>query len=214
LKREPGNRELVWVARWSNVIILVLALIIMSQLGSIQQGWKMSLLLGAGTGSVLILRWLWERINLYSELAAMVVALIASGLLLHLFPDPQQEWIRLGLMALLSTVAAVAITFVTPPTEQRVLDIFYKRVNPVGWWRATAVANGDDGARPLVRLRGDVILVLSGSVSLLFMLVGLGRMLVGAPGSSTLVSLLFVGISLGAMPLWWSALTRTEDSTQ
>ena len=214
LKRVPGNRELVWVARWSNVIILVLALIIMSQLGSIQQGWKMSLLLGAGTGSVLILRWLWERINLYSELAAMVVALIASGLLLYLFPDPQQEWIRLGLMALLSTVAAVAITFVTPPTEQRVLDIFYKRVNPVGWWRATAVANGDDGARPLIRLRGDVMLVLSGSVSLLFMLVGLGRMLVGAPGSSTLVSLLFVGISLGAMPFWWSALTGTEDSTQ
>jgi len=214
LKREPGNRELVWVARWSNVIILVLALIIMSQLGSIQQGWKMSLLLGAGTGSVLILRWLWERINLYSELAAMVVALIASGLLLYLFPDPQQEWIRLGLMALLSTVAAVAITFVTPPTEQRVLGVFYKRVSPVGWWRATAVANGDDGARPLIRLRGDVMLVLSGSVSLLFMLVGLGRMLVGAPGSSTLVSLLFVGISLGAMPLWWSALTGTEDSTQ
>ncbi len=214
LKREPGNRELVWVARWSNVIILVLALIIMSQLGSIQQGWKMSLLLGAGTGSVLILRWLWERINLYSELAAMVVALIASGLLLYLFPDPQQEWIRLGLMALLSTVAAVAITFVTPPTEQRVLGVFYKRVNPVGWWRATAVANGDDGARPLIRLRGDVILVLSGSVSLLFMLVGLGRMLVGAPGSSTLVSLFFVGISLGAMPFWWSALTGTEDSTQ
>jgi len=214
LKRVPGNRELVWVARWSNVIILVLALIIMSQLGSIQQGWKMSLLLGAGTGSVLILRWLWERINLYSELAAMVVALIASGLLLHLFPDPEQEWIRLGLMALLSTVAAVAITFVTPPTEQRVLGVFYKRVSPVGWWRATAVANGDDGARPLIRLRGDVMLVLSGSVSLLFMLVGLGRMLVGAPGSSTLVSLLFVGISLGAMPFWWSALTGTEDSTQ
>jgi Na+/proline symporter len=54
LKRTPGNRELVWVARWSNVLILVLALIIMSQLGSIQQGWKISLLLGAGTGSVLV----------------------------------------------------------------------------------------------------------------------------------------------------------------
>ena len=34
------------------------------------------MLLGAGTGSVLILRWLWERINLYSELAAMIVALL------------------------------------------------------------------------------------------------------------------------------------------
>jgi SSS family solute:Na+ symporter len=213
LKRAPGNRELVWVARWSNVIILVLALIIMSQLGSIQQGWKMSLLLGAGTGSVLILRWLWERINLYSELAAMIVALIASGLLLYFLPDPDQEWMRLGLMALLSTVAAVGITFVTPPTEQRVLAVFYKRVKPVGWWRTTAIANGDDGASPLIRLRHDAILVVTGSVSLLFMLVGLGRLLVGAPDNSALVSLLFVGISLGAMPFWWAALTRTGDTT-
>ena len=74
------------MARLSNLVILVLALMIMSQLGSIQQGWKMSLLLGAGTGSVLVLRWVWERINLYSELAAMVVALIASGLLLYYLP--------------------------------------------------------------------------------------------------------------------------------
>jgi Na+/proline symporter len=116
LRRTPGNHELVWVARLSNVIVLVLAMIIMSQLGSIQQGWKMSLLLGAGTGAVLVLRWLWERINLYSELAAIVVALVASGVLLHVFPDADQEWLRLGLMALLSTVAAVGVTFVTPPT--------------------------------------------------------------------------------------------------
>ena len=214
LKRVPGNRELVWVARLSNVVILVLALIIMSQLGSIQQGWKMSLLLGAGTGSVLVLRWLWERINLYSELAAMVVALIASGLLLNYLPDPDQEWMRLSLMAFLSTVAAVGITFVTPPTEQRVLTVFYRRVKPVGWWRATAIANGDDGTRPLIRLRHDATLVLAGSVSLLFMLVGLGRLIVRAPGNSTLVSLLYVGISLAALPFWWSAIVKSDESSE
>ncbi len=208
LKRVPGNRELVWMARWSNLLILAVALVIMSQLGSIQQGWKMSLLLGAGTGSVLVLRWLWERINLYSELAAMVVALIASGLLLYFFPEPEQEWLRLGLMALLSTAAAVGVTFVTPPTERRVLSAFYQRVRPVGWWSATAVVNGEHGAQPLLRLRRDLLLVVSGSVSLLFMLVGLGRLLVRAPGDSTLVSLLFVGIALVALPFWWSAVVR------
>ena len=208
LKRTPGNRELVWVARWSNVLILVLAMIIMTQLGSIQQGWKMSLLLGAGTGSVLVLRWVWERINLYSELAAIVVALVTSGLLLHLLPDPDQEWLRLGFMALLSTGAAVGITFITPRTEQHVLSTFYQRVRPVGWWRTTAVANGDDPANPLRRLMRDAMFVFAGAVSLLFMLVGLGRLVVGAPDDSVLVSLLFVGISLGALPFWWSAVAR------
>jgi Na+/proline symporter len=214
LKRTPGNRELVWVARWSNVLILVLALIIMSQLGSIQQGWKLSLLLGAGTGSVLVLRWLWERINLYSELAAIVVALIASGLLLHFFPEPDQEWLRLALMALLSTVAAVGVTFVTPPTDAHVLAAFYRRVKPVGWWRKTATANDENGAAPLIRFRRDAMLVATASVSLLFMLVGLGRLLVGAPGDSVLVSLLFVAISLAALPFWWSAVAKDVAADQ
>jgi hypothetical protein len=53
-------------------------------------------------------------------------------------------------------------------------------------------------------------LVATASVSLLFMLVGLGRLLVGAPGDSTLVSLVFVAISLGAMPLWCSAVFRKD----
>jgi hypothetical protein len=156
------------------------------------------------------LRWLWERINLYSELAAIIVALIASGLLLHFFPAPDQEWLRLSLMALLSTVAAVGVTFVTPPTDPHVLSAFYRRVKPVGWWRKTAIANGEDGASPLIRFRRDATLVATASVSLLFMLVGLGRLLVGAPGDSTLVSLVFVAISLGAMPFWCSAVFRKD----
>ena len=39
LKREPKNRELVLVARLSSVIILIIAIIIMANLGSIQTTW-------------------------------------------------------------------------------------------------------------------------------------------------------------------------------
>ena len=74
LKRDPSNQELVTVARLSTLGILVIALLIMTKLGSIQQGWKMMLLFGAGMGSVLVLRWLWERINLYSEIMAILTS--------------------------------------------------------------------------------------------------------------------------------------------
>jgi solute:Na+ symporter, SSS family len=56
LRREPRERELVVVARLSNVLILVIAMIIMANLGSIQTAWFISLLFGAGMGSVLVLR--------------------------------------------------------------------------------------------------------------------------------------------------------------
>jgi len=88
--------------------------------------------------------------------------------------------------------------------------VFYQQVRPAGWWRATARASGEDGARPLRRLRRDMLLVVSASASLLFMLVGLGRLVVQAPGDSVIVSLLYVGIALLAMPLWWPAVARQD----
>ncbi len=210
LKRKPGNRELVLVARASNVLILVLALIVMSQLGSIQQGWKLSLLLGAGTGSVLVMRWLWERINLYSELAAIGVSLIAGALLLNFFPENGEEWIRLSLMALVTTAAAIGVTFVTPETDPRTLAEFYRRVKPVGLWRRTAAAAGDNANAPLERLGSDLIMVAASAASLFFMLVGLGRLLLQPPGYSVWVSLAFVAASLVLVPLWWRAVAKGD----
>ena len=129
LKREPKNRELVLVARLSSVIILIIALIIMANLGSIQTTWFISLLFGAGMGSVLVMRWLWERINLHSELAAMAISLVLAPILLVATNAGwirDEEWIRLSLMALFSTVAAVTVTYFTPRTDVKVLKAFYK----------------------------------------------------------------------------------------
>ena len=129
LKREPKNRELVLVARLSSVIILIIALIIMANLGSIQTTWFISLLFGAGIGSVLVMRWLWERINLHSELAAMAISLVLAPILLVATNAGwirDEEWIRLSLMALFSTVAAVTVTYFTPRTDVKVLKAFYK----------------------------------------------------------------------------------------
>ena len=129
LKREPKNRELVLVARLSSVIILIIALIIMANLGSIQTTWFLSFLFGAGMGSVLVMRWLWERINLHSELAAMAISLVLAPILLVATNAGwirDEEWIRLSLMALFSTVAAVTVTYFTPRTDVKVLKAFYK----------------------------------------------------------------------------------------
>jgi Na+/proline symporter len=60
---EPSGRSLVWVARLSNVLILAIALAVMARLDSIKLAWELSLLLGAGVGVVLVLRWLWWRIT-------------------------------------------------------------------------------------------------------------------------------------------------------
>ena len=206
LKREPKNRELVLVARLSSVIILIIAIIIMANLGSIQTTWFISLLFGAGMGSVLVMRWLWERINLHSELAAMAISLVLAPILLfatNIGWIGDEEWIRLSLMALFSTVAAVTVTYFTPRTDEKVLKAFYKRVNPVGFWRNTATLVDGDPRKPLNDFIKETRTTILTALSLFLMLIGTGKLLVRPPTESSFFPWLCITLALVLIRFWW-----------
>lgn len=214
--RAPRDRELVLVARLSNVLILVLAIIVMSQLGSIQTAWFVSLMFGAGLGPALLLRWLWERTSMYTELAAMVVSLITAPLVLWRFGvDPELEWIRLGLMAVIPTTAAIVVTLLTPATDQSVTDGFYRKVRPSGWWPRAAARAGEPAAAPWRTLLRQLMSVALSAVSLFALLIGLGRLLLPLPGGWPLLPWLSIALGLALVPLWWRRFdgdrARTEE---
>lgn len=200
LKREPSSRELVFVARLSNILILFIALTIMANLGSIQTAWYISLLFGAGTGSVLVLRWFWERINLYSELAAMAASLVIAPIILFTI---DAEWLRLLLMSVSSTLIVLGVTWLTPPTEETALNRFYQRVSPPGLWRKTAVRLGLDERRPGHALRIGTYLVLTTAATIFLLLVGIGKLLLTAPQSSHLTGWIYLLLGLASITLWW-----------
>jgi solute:Na+ symporter, SSS family len=202
--REASNKELVLVARLSNILILGIALVIMANLGSIQKAWYLSLLFGSGMGSVLILRWLWERINLYSELAAIVASFVTAPLLLFMLGmETETEWIRLSVMASVTTIVAVGITWFTPRTDAGVLQEFYRRVRPMGAWRRTAEAVGDDPSSPGAELRDRLRVVALCAGSLFLLLVGLGRLMISIPESSLISTWVLIVGGLALIPLWW-----------
>ncbi len=206
LKREPQSRELVIVARLSNIFILVIALIIMANLGSIQEAWFISLLFGAGIGSVLVLRWLWERINLFSEVAAMVVSLIL-GIYFVFFSELKEaeEWFRLLVMAVVSTAAAIGVTFITPATDIEILKRFYQKVKPLGFWRKTAAAVGDDPKSSVQELIKGAKSTIFTSLSLFLLLVGSGKLLIRLPDQSIVWPFVCLILGLSLIPLWWKS---------
>jgi Na+/proline symporter len=200
LRREPSNREQVVVARLSNVLILAIALAIMANLGSIQTAWYVTLLFGAGTGAVLVLRWLWERINLYSEMTAIGVSLVLAPVLLL---TVEAEWLRLLLMAAGSTVVVVVVTLATRPTDEQILIGFYKRVAPPGFWQRTARRAGMDPSRPMTAFRRGAWLTVTTSASVYLLLVGFGRLLLPAPGASRIFPWALIGAGLAVAVFWW-----------
>lgn len=205
LKRNPSSKELVIVARLSNILILAIALIIMANLGSIQKAWYISLLFGAGMGSVLVLRWLWERINLWSEFAAMAASLIiASAILFTVVGEwVDEEWMRLLLVSVTSTATVVIVTLLTPKTDEKILNDFYQRVNPPGFWRKTAARLGLDQELPSRTLKEGAYLVLSTAATIYLLLVGIGKLMLPAPDTSILPALTYIGLGIASIALWW-----------
>ncbi|HDQ00179.1 MAG TPA: sodium transporter [bacterium] len=210
LKREPSNREQVIAARLSNIFILTVAIIIMANLGSIQTAWRITLLFGAGTGAVLVLRWIWERINLYSEISAIAVSLIFAPIILF---SIEAEWLKLLLMSSISTFVVVTVTLLTPPTNQHKLLTFYKQVDPPGFWKKTAANLADPSRKPLQSLKKAAYMTLTTSLSVYLMLVGVGKLILPNPQSYIVYGWVYLVLGLASMVLWWKKmfLYKTDD---
>jgi solute:Na+ symporter, SSS family len=202
-RRDASRRELVAVARLSNVVILALALVIMVNLETLQAAWHMSLLFGAGIGGVLVLRWVWERINLYSEIAAIAVSLAAAPLLLV---TVEEEWLRLLAMSCISLAAVVLSAWLAPATDSGKLVAFFQQVAPPGWWARTARRAGVPAAVPRAQFARGAALVLCAAASAYGLLVGAGMlMLQPARWPAATGILLFT-----AVIMWgWTRLARS-----
>jgi solute:Na+ symporter, SSS family len=195
----PGCSEKHYVAisQLATVLIMVMSCIVTYYQDSIADAWKFLIAIGAGTGSVLILRWFWWRINAWSEVSAMAASLIVSVLLQLLFKmnsdDPRLVLITVACSTLIWLVA----TFVTAPEDETVLLAFYRRVRPsASLWgpiarKASDVpAQHDGGCNLLNWIFGCLLVYLT--------LFGVGKLIFGqrALGTGLLALAALAGLAI------------------
>jgi Na+/proline symporter len=144
VRPQASTRAQVLASRTATALLMVLSLGVMAVLTSVEQGWKILIGLGAGTGLVFILRWYWWRINAWSEISAMAASLVAS-IGLHLAginaADTSTSAYAIGMAVNVgfTTLVWVTVTLLTPPETGGTLERFYRQVRPGGaGWRAVA----------------------------------------------------------------------------
>ncbi|MFW6201130.1 MAG: sodium:solute symporter family protein [Gemmatimonadota bacterium] len=153
---DADERRLVRVGRVATALLMVLAAALALWLTNALQAFQILLQIGAGTGLLFILRWFWWRINAFSELTAMAVSFVVALYVELIHPDlfPALELspsFRLVLGVAVTTVAWVAVTYMTRPTDEATLRRFYRLARPGGpGWRTIVppTAAGDVVARP------------------------------------------------------------------
>jgi Na+/proline symporter len=137
---DADERQLVRYARIVTVVLLVLSSVLALSLQSALSGFTILLQVGAGTGAIYLLRWLWWRVNAWTEIVGMAVSFTIALFFQFVHPEiaePLPGWQQLLWGVGLTTLAWLVATFVTRPTDDATLRGFYARVRPGGpLWRA------------------------------------------------------------------------------
>jgi len=136
IKRDGRERHYVIASQLVTVLLMIVSLIVTFYLDSIGSAWKLLLVTGAGTGTVLLLRWFWWRINAWSEVSAMIAA-AACSLFLQLYlkwdSDSPRDFAYLMLVTVAFTTAVwLIVTMLTAAEPIGKLVSFYKQVQPEG----------------------------------------------------------------------------------
>lgn len=210
---DATEQRLVTVGRVATVSIMVLAALLALALQNALQAFQILLQIGAGTGLLFILRWFWWRINAFSELAAMVVS-FAMALyleLLHprLFPAAELSGSAKLLWGVgVTTVAWVATTLLTRPTDTRTLVRFYNLVRPGGpGWEPLVLrarAEGHSVLRPTAAwtVPQGILAMLVASVGVYAALFSTGYWLYGRRVLASVLAAVSVACVLYLVRVW------------
>ena len=124
------ERQKVVVGKISVALLMLCAALFSFYLTSAKDVFDLLLQIGAGTGLLFILRWFWDRINPYSEIAAMAISFIIA---MTFFIDKKAQlglfdglvgYEKLILGVVITTIGWVLVTLLTKPSDQKTLDTF------------------------------------------------------------------------------------------
>jgi len=214
--KDKRERHYVVASQVVTMLIMLISLVVTFYLESIGGAWKLLLVTGAGTGTVLLLRWFWWRINAWSEISAMVIAAVVS-LVLQLYfkwdSNRPRDFAYLMLVTVgITTVGWLAVTFLTPAEPLEKLINFYHKVHPEGpGWQRIATkaglgerhANGGIGIQLTNWILGCVLIYAS--------LFGIGKLVM----KEWLPAMLFIAAAAVSGWLISRSLARTDwESTE
>ena len=130
--KNKSEKHYVFMGRVFTVLLMIVSAFFALYLNNSLQAFGIILQIGAGTGLIFILRWFWYRINVYSELTAMIVSFLVALGFEFVFPNNFSVEEKLIIGVTITTICWLAVTFITPPSNIETLQNFYKKIQPGG----------------------------------------------------------------------------------
>jgi Na+/proline symporter len=212
LKPGASDHHYVAIAQVATILLTLVSAGVTFYMDSISGAWKLLIVTGAGTGSVLLFRWYWWRINAWSEVSAMISAFIVSVTLqsvFHMDTDKPVDFAHVMIITVgITTVVWLATTFLTKPEPRDLLVAFYRRTRPSlsGWGPIARLA---PDVKPNRDGWANLVDWISGCVLIYGILFGVGKLLLHETGIG--IGLVALGL-LGGAVIYWDLSRRGWSS--
>ena len=198
IKPDASEKQLVMAGRLFTMVSIILGGGLGLLLTSAGQAFTLLLMIGAGTGMIYILRWFWWRINAYTEIVAMVSSIIIAGYF-NFANVGLEDWQKIIIGAVLTTVVWILATYFTPPDDEETLRNFVKKVNPggPGWTKYSDGISSEPWPVP-----NGILCMVLGCVAVYGFLLGVGQLIYGQTGLGIIICGLGTVSSFGLYKLW------------
>jgi|TARA_E500000178_G_scaffold322710_1_gene347686 Na+/proline symporter len=213
---DKSEKHYVFIGRVFTVLLMIISAFFALYLNNSLQAFGIILQIGAGTGLIFILRWFWYRINVYSELTAMIVSFLVALAFEFIIPNNFSVEEKLIIGVTITTISWLIVTMVTPPSNIETLQNFYKKIQPGGpGWQKIVNESEDNGIiitgkKEKWDVPSGILCMVFGSISVYSILFGIGYILY----SKITLGIVFIVISTLSVALlmkFWKRLS-TEDN--
>ena len=196
--KDRTEKHYVFIGRVFTVLLMVFSAFFALFLNNSLQAFGIILQIGAGTGLIFILRWFWYRVNVYSELTAMIVSFIVALAFEFIIPNNFSVEEKLIIGVTITTISWLLVTIITPPSNMETLQNFYKKIQPggPGWKKVIEESESKGititGKKEKWDVPSGILCMLFGSISVYSILFGIGYILY----SQTTTGIIFLAISV------------------
>lgn len=196
IKNNESEKHYVLASRVITVALAVVAGIVAFQIKNIGDAWIFLWAMSSGIGLVLILRWFWWRINAWTEIVALSSSLIAI-IVIIIYTRIQGVTLELKhqiFVVPVSIICWITATYLTKPEPHWKLKDFYLKVNPWGFWKpVTENMNQFESKESITFLFVNWLL---GSLSIICLMTGIGKFVLGNFETGVFFNLYLRGLSL------------------
>ena len=210
--KDKTETHYVFMGRVFTVLLMVFSAFFALFLNNCLQAFGIILQIGAGTGLIFILRWFWYRVNVYSELTAMIVSFIAALAFEFIIPNNFSVEEKLIIGVTITTISWLVVTMITPPSKMETLQNFYKKIQPggPGWKKVIEESESKGinitGKKEKWDVPSGILCMLFGSISVYSILFGIGYILYSQT-TTGVIFLIISAVSVIALMKFWKRLS-------